>query len=787
MLYSTKTLQHRLVIQVTLGLLVFSLLAGIFTYQYSYKHQLKMSLTFQNQLFRTIQSQAEVAVFASNEEIGRDIINGLLTNPLLKGVRIESTELFRVEQTTESEKVSNKESDIDFAKGMSYPLFSPVDGKERIGTLSLVRNNKHIRSEAAKASMTLTLLMLSQLLMAALLIVWVSRRVISKPVSDLANKVVSVKPGENSRITIEQVHANNEIGMLSGGINSFISAAADALSESAAARTVAEAANRARSEFLDNSGEGFLSFGSDMLIAPEYSHECEAIFDNGFKAVINGNNICDLLFGKEPSINKENFQKTLELIFTEPFDLKRELYISLLQPVYQIGEKHVKAKYKLITNDTKMMLILTDITREKILEQHVENERKRLKFVITAVRETRDLFEIIKDFNSFKQDRLPYLAELFKQNFSEKQNSSRETNSNGQISISFAENKERLYEIYRQVHTFKGLFAQQEFLSFPEFLHEMETRISKIIGRLSGLIDNSNNECIDISVDKHNGFNQSSLKDYDDISNLIRDDIKTFVEDFQTEIVLEQDLLIIRQFLGDEFIERKGDVVISSELASKIEAVAVTLISMMGEKIDRETLDILEQVKCLRYVDVKSLLMPNIEGTLRLAKRLGKYISQFQVEGDNVPVHPDTFTPFIRSLVNVFRNAVDHGIEEPDERIEAGKNEYAAIKCKVRKLQGFFEISISDDGRGVDLNAVKKKMVEKGLMTLNELDIISARELLQLLFIDDLSTKNCIDAISGRGMGLSAVKRELQRLNGRVEINTKVGGGTCFNFYIPLS
>ncbi|MBF0572684.1 MAG: hypothetical protein HQK69_02845, partial [Desulfamplus sp.] len=708
MLYSIKTLQHRLAIQVTLGLLIFSFIAGIFTYEYSYKHQLEVGVIFQNQLVRTIQSQAEVAAFASNKEIGQDILNGLLTNPLLIGVRIESTESFRLEKISDSYKSVGKEQIIDFNRGMTYPLLSPVDGEERIGTLTVVRNDEHIRSEAARASRDITFLMLSQLLMAAILIVWVSRKVITKPVAELTKEVVLVRPGENSRIAVQKNHLYDEIGMLSASINSLIDAAENALSESVLARKAAEAANRAKSEFLDNSGEGFLSFGPDMLIDPEYSHECESIFEqillsNKFsnnqcsdssdpnnRNNIKGLNVSDLLFENEDYAKKEGFEKTIELIFNETLDLKRELYISLLQTTYNIGDKHVKAKYQLIANETKMMLVLTDITREKILEQHVENERKRLKFVITAVRETRDFFAIVDELNQFKQITLPHLFTRIKQSvgaISEHQNFINNINEHQDLI------NEMLYEMYRHIHTFKGLFAQQEFIYFPQFLHEMETQISKTIGK--------------ISTDSNFYFDQ------------FFEEIEKFVQNFQNENVLDEDLLIIRAFLGDEFIERRGDVIISSELASEIESMATALIEKMGQNIDNETRNILEQVKHLRDVDIKSLLTPHVEGALRLAERLGKYINPFKVEGDFVGVHPDKFAPFIRSLVNVFRNAIDHGIEEPDERIELEKDEYATLECQVRKLESFdnnrdyVQITISDDGKGIDLIAIKDKIVAK--------------------------------------------------------------------------
>jgi len=194
-----------------------------------------------------------------------------------------------------------------------------------------------------------------------------------------------------------------------------------------------------------------------------------------------------------------------------------------------------------------------------------------------------------------------------------------------------------------------------------------------------------------------------------------------------------------------------------------------------------------------------------VEGVQRLSMRLGRQIAPFQVEGDDLLVDPDRFSPFIRSLVNVFRNAVDHGVESPEERVEAGKPEFAMVHCSVKKgyrdksraaevtqrggdgeLSGEIVISIADDGRGVDLDTVAVKAVEKGIMTLEQVRGASEKELIELIFFSGLTTLKRASAMSGRGMGLSAVKIELEKLNGRAEVRTEKGRGTLFSFHIPF-
>lgn len=546
---------------------------------------------------------------------------------------------------------------------------------------------------------------------------------------------------------------------------------------------VAQEASRAKSEFLDNSGQGFLSFGEDLMVNPEYSRECETLFGQP----VGGEDISDLLFADEEPSFKKNFQRAVSLTLNEPLDLKQELYLSLLKPCYRVGDRYIKAEYRLI-GDKKMMLILTDITREKRLEQDVAVERNRLKFVIAAVRESKDFFTIIEDLTSFKLETLPEL-----------------------LSLHHSDPKELLSEIYRSVHTFKGLFAQQEFIAYPAWLHTMESRISKMIL----------NETLSLEL------------------------IEQFLSDFKSESVLEEDLEIIREFLGEQFMERRGELLISRELASGVEWVARRILgaglsasvelqsreddllpskaknlpiehgdlfSELGDFF-RELKDpsselqkILTQASQIRHVNLKTLLLSHVVGVQRLSMRLGRQIAPFQVEGDDLLVDPDRFSPFIRSLVNVFRNAVDHGVETPEERVEAGKPESATISCSVKKenrdksraaevtqsggegeLSGEIVISIADDGRGVDLDTVAVKAVEKGIMTLEQVRVASEKELIDLIFFSGLTTLKRASTMSGRGMGLSAVKIELEKLNGWAEVRTEKGRGTLFSFHIPFS
>lgn len=244
MIFSIKSLEHRLVIYVCLGLLAFSVVAGLFNYHYAYKHQLDASRNLQKQLVRTVQAQAEVSVFALNEEIAVEILNGLISNPSLVAASIESPEGFKVEQSLIP--------DADFSKGITFDLLSPVDGKERIGSLIIVQDDNHVAREAARVSFSNTVMMLLQIIMATILIIGVSRRVMIRPVAELARCLAAIKPGSKERLSVKKIHRYDEIGLLSNSANALIEAAEAALCESSTARLAAETATQAKSEFLAN-------------------------------------------------------------------------------------------------------------------------------------------------------------------------------------------------------------------------------------------------------------------------------------------------------------------------------------------------------------------------------------------------------------------------------------------------------------------------------------------------------------------------------------------------------
>ncbi len=219
----TKSIQGRLMLYVSLALLGFSVISGGLTYQLAYKRELAAASTLEQQLVRTIQSQAEVAAFAANTEIAKDVIAGLLANPRFLSVALEADSLppFRV-----SEGYPGKGAELHV-----YPLYSPVDGKRPIGKLTLTRKDSLIHDEAARRAIEQTSLLLIQVIATALLILLFSRYLLGKPVAKLAKDLAAIQPGSKSRVSIPENHADDEIGSLAESANSLLDTTEKTLAE----------------------------------------------------------------------------------------------------------------------------------------------------------------------------------------------------------------------------------------------------------------------------------------------------------------------------------------------------------------------------------------------------------------------------------------------------------------------------------------------------------------------------------------------------------------------------
>ncbi|MHB1393532.1 MAG: ATP-binding protein [Clostridia bacterium] len=473
---------------------------------------------------------------------------------------------------------------------------------------------------------------------------------------------------------------------------------------------------------LDNAGQGFLTFGADLAVGAEFSSECYNIFGCNIK----GKPFPELIY--PDNAEERDFLKTLLVkILEEKDEIQRSIYFTLLPEEVTLDNKCIQISYKTIMDKNLVlsevyMVILTDITYKRMLEDKVEQERNVLKMVVKVVTHYDDFIETIKEYKDFCSSKLPKLL------------------------CSKQPNDEMLYEICRTIHTFKGTFSLFDMSNIIEKLHAFETQISEY-------------------KDSKDSYSMNRLKKY-----ILEQDVCNW---------LEADINVLKNILGDQFLNNEDTIVIEKGRLMAIEEKMLLILSSAECRL------LLPDIKRLRQKPFKEILkgMPNY--SQKLADRLDKMISSVEIHADNILVDLDRYHGFSKALIHVFRNIVDHGLETPDERLEQGKPEYCNIQCEIKLVDNMINLTISDDGRGFDFSKIRQKIVDRGLLEEEIACAITDNEAVRLMIDNHISTKDDITYTSGRGLGLSTIKDETEKLGGTFRIIADSGKGAKFLFQLP--
>ena len=183
-------------------------------------------------------------------------------------------------------------------------------------------------------------------------------------------------------------------------------------------------------------------------------------------------------------------------------------------------------------------------------------------------------------------------------------------------------------------------------------------------------------------------------------------------------------------------------------------------------------------------------LADGIRGFPRLvrdvARTLGKQV-RFEVKGDQTGVDRDILDKLEAPLSHLIRNSLDHGVEMPADREAAGKSAAGTIRLEARHRAGMLQITLTDDGRGIDTEHLRAKAVARGLVARQVADQLTELELLEFLFLPGFSTKDQVTEISGRGVGLDVVQSMVKSVGGSVRVATQPGRQTVFTLQLPIT
>ncbi len=243
----------------------------------------------------------------------------------------------------------------------------------------------------------------------------------------------------------------------------------------------------------------------------------------------------------------------------------------------------------------------------------------------------------------------------------------------------------------------------------------------------------------------------------------------------------------LMNLIGELIINRNRFVLLTKQLEEKKDLSQV--IQDFYETTDalgRISDDLQDTIMQVRMVPIKTVFSRFPRLVRDLSRKSGKKIDLI-IEGEETELDKSLVEMIGDPILHLIRNAVDHGQETPEERRAVGKPEVGKIWLRAFHEGNSVIIEVEDDGRGIDPEKIKKKAVEKGIITEDEAQKMDDREAIELIFAPGFSTAEKVTDISGRGVGMDVVKNNIKSLNGNVFVHSEVGKGTKFTLSLPLT
>ena len=464
---------------------------------------------------------------------------------------------------------------------------------------------------------------------------------------------------------------------------------------------------------LNNSKQGFFTFGADMNVLGTYSQACVALLGT----IPTGHNADDLLFPYSQNNAKRKLMRTcIEDALQAKTSFLATMYLELIPTELRIDGKVLIAQYIPIQHG--IMVVLSDISEQIDANKKTQEEKNSNAMILAAVTDGPDFIATVNEFIAFcKAGSEPWL-------------------------------RQEIADLYRAIHTFKGSLNQFRLTHVPAALHEIESFLNDLpfIHDLLG------------EEPSHEVTNTVFGGDWLDLLN--------------------KDLERVRAALGDDFFTRGGIIPLHLEEALLFEQLANQLLRTRYVELAHEP--VLKTLADLCSTSLHTELAALNKLVQQVAGKLDKEVLPLEITGEDLRLDPKIYRQFFLSLGHVIRNAIDHGIEDPDTRYAKGKPDAGTIRCTSKNLINKFKLIIEDDGAGINEAALRLRAFNP-LIT----DYVSPT-LAELVFADGLSSRTTVSQTSGRGIGMAAVRAEVLRLGGTVNLTTDPDHGTQFIFHIPI-
>lgn len=307
-----------------------------------------------------------------------------------------------------------------------------------------------------------------------------------------------------------------------------------------------------------------------------------------------------------------------------------------------------------------------------------------------------------------------------------------------------------------------------------------------------GAVARSNQDVMDVAVGKYQTMSLKSAeaargKDTKDTKDTGEGPAVKRSELGKTVRVDVRLLDFLMNMVGELVIDRTRLSQIATELMKAGETSGIgNDVSSLASHLQRTSTELQEGIMRARLLPVKSIFSKFPRMMRDLSARCGKQID-FEMVGEATEIDRTVLEAIDDPLIHVLRNAVDHGIEMPDERIAKGKGSKGWVKLSAWHEENQVLVRVEDDGAGIDAEKVRKSAIRKGLITEEQSLKMPEKEAVEMIFLPGFSTVEKATEVSGRGVGMDVVRSNLERVNGQIEVKTKVGSGTQVTLRLPLT
>jgi two-component system chemotaxis sensor kinase CheA len=247
-----------------------------------------------------------------------------------------------------------------------------------------------------------------------------------------------------------------------------------------------------------------------------------------------------------------------------------------------------------------------------------------------------------------------------------------------------------------------------------------------------------------------------------------------------------EEFLRIKVDLLDRLMMLAGELVlVRNQQLMHLEQADSTFRSIT-QSLDSVTTELQETIMRTRMQPIGTVFSRYSRMVRELSRKLGKKID-FVTEGDEVELDKNILEAIGDPLTHLVRNACDHGIEDPDIRVAAGKSEFGKVTLSAYHESGQIHVDIKDNGKGLKVETIRRKCLEKGLKTEDELSRMSVQDILNLVLLPGFSTASSVTDVSGRGVGMDVVKTGVEKFGGSVSLTSVEGEGSVVKLRLPLT